>query len=743
MINWMKIGERRNHMAIKYDDKQKVFYLVTADTEYQFKIDHNNHLLHLYYGGKVGQDMSDILTFQNRAFSGNPYVSKDDRTYSLDTLPQEFPVYGMDDHREPALRVRQSDGSYGCQLIYKHHHIIEGNYKLRGLPQAYETSDEKVMSLLITLEDPATLLEVILYYGVYEQANMITRSVSIKNKQLLPVVIETMKSASLDNLSRHLECVSFPGRHAMERQPQRHTLPYGKTIFSSNRGTSSHQHNPFFIMAETDTTEQSGGCYGMMLAYSGSFEAVVERSQFDQIRTGIGISSEGFYYQLEENESIQAPEVFLTYSEEGLAKLSHHYHDFLNTHVVRGNHKGKERPIVINNWEGTYFNFNDDKLLEIAEEASELGVELFVMDDGWFGDRQTDRSSLGDWFVDRNKLTRGLPDLVSKINKLGLSFGIWLEPEMVSEESELYKAHPEWAIEIPGRPSISSRSQYVLDMTNPIVRDYLFERITTLLQSCPISYVKWDMNRSLSNVYSKVLPTNEQGKFHYLYVLGLYELLERVVQSHPDLLIESCSGGGGRFDAGMLYYTPQIWTSDNTDAIDRAKIQQGTSYGYPLSSQASHVSDIPNHQTGRITSLKTRGDVAMSGLFGYELDLTRLSEKEKEVIKHQIREVKKSRQLVLTGDYYRLATSRDDENLMAWQIVSKDKRNIILTVIRDQAKVNGPVEFVRLRGLKPDGMYQLEGEIGSYTGAMLMRVGVKIPMSTCDYESYHYKFQQV
>lgn len=730
-------------MAIKYDDKKKVFYLLTADTEYQFKIDKYDHLLHLYYGGKVGQDMSDVLTFQNRAFSGNPYISKEDRTYSLDVLPQEFPVYGMDDHREPALRVRQADGSYGCELLYQAHDIIDGKYKLEGLPQSYETDDDCVTSLLVILVDPATLLEVTLYYSVYEQANIITRSVSVKNNQSLPISIESLKSASLDNLSRNLECLSFPGRHAMERQPQRQPLPYGKTIYSSNRGTSSHQHNPFIIMMEPDTTERNGNCYGMMLAYSGSFEAVVERSQFDQIRTGIGICSEGFYYQLKEGECIQAPEVFLTCTEEGFASLSHRYHDFLNHHVVRGNYKDKERPIVINNWEATYFNFNDDKLLEIAKEASELGIELFVMDDGWFGNRETDRSSLGDWDVDRKKLRRGLPDLVEKINKLGMSFGIWLEPEMISEESELYRTHPKWAIEIPGRASISSRSQYVLDMTNPIVRDYLFEKIHSLLESCPIAYVKWDMNRSLSNVYSQVLPANEQGRFHYLYVLGLYDLLERVTHAHPDVLIESCSGGGGRFDAGMLYYTPQIWTSDNTDAIDRVRIQQGTSFGYPLSCQASHVSDIPNHQTGRLTSLKTRGDVAMTGLFGYELDLTQLSKEEKEIIKQQVSVVKKNRQVFLTGDYYRLTSSGEEQNLTAWQVVSKDKSDVILTIVRNQSLANGPVEFVKLRGLQPNCMYELEGSKSVYTGSLLMRIGVKVPMSTCDYESYYYKFKQL
>ena len=723
-------------MSILYSEQEKVVTLHTASTTYQMKIDKYQRLLHLYYGVRIDDmDLSYYLQYSDRAFSGNIAEARYNRTYSLDVLPQEFPTYGMSDFRIPAIVVQYEDGSYALDLVYHSHKIYPGKYLLDGLPHAYEARDEVVDSLEIVLIDPVTKLEVTLLYSTFEKADVITRAVKVTNNGSQKVSLQKVMSASLDTVNREYDLIHFHGRHNMERQFERVRLSHQTAQFGSRRGTSSHQHNPFFILAEKETTESAGACFGMMLVYSGDFQATTELSQFETVRTQLGLGSEGFNYVLEASETFTAPEVLLSYSSKGLTTLTHQFHHLIRHHIVRGKYQYKRRPILVNNWEATYFDFDENKLLALADEAVDLGIEMLVMDDGWFGKRDNDQTSLGDWFVNQEKLPNGLNHLVTQIHDKGLKFGIWFEPEMISEKSDLFKQHPEWHIHVPNRESVTSRHQYVLDLTRSDVRAYLYQVVSDILKKAPINYVKWDMNRSITNNYSLKLSPEEQGKFNYLYVKGLYELLERLTTDFPDVLFESCSGGGGRFDAGMLYYTPQIWTSDNTDAIERLTIQHGTSFGYPLSTQGAHVSAVPNHQTGRVTPLDTRAVVAYSGIFGYELDLTKLSIDEKEKIKEQTAFVKQHYDLLTNGTYYRLISPETQAGYVIWQLVSEERDESLLFIVKNKAQANTPFKMVRLNGLLEDNEYQVETYEKIITGRALMTQGLPIVETYRDYDA--------
>lgn len=731
-------------MSIVFNEAQSLFVLTTKHTEYQLKIDQFGFALHTYYGPTVGQDMSYLLSYEDRGFAGSPGVAGTDRTYSLDVLPQEYPVFGMGDYREAALEIENRDGSYGVELTYHTHEIISEKYHLIGLPASYADENEEVSTLVLTLRDVVSQLEVRLLYGVFPKKDIITRTVEVTNLGNEALKLLKVDSASVDvSPSDEMDVIHFHGRHNMERQYERTPIANGKFSIGSHRGTSSHQHNPFMILAEPDTTETHGEAFGLMLMYSGNFLATAEKSQFNQIRTTLGIGRQGFRYPLEAGQTFTAPEAILSYSANGLGTLSHQYHEFIKNNVVRGKYKHQRRSVLINNWEATYFDFDEEKLLDIAKESAAVGIELLVMDDGWFGKRNDDNSGLGDWWTNTKKIPSGLKELTNKINQFGLKFGIWFEPEMVSEDSDLYRQHPEWSINIPKRSGVRSRNQFVLDMTRQDVRDYLVKQISEVLVSGNIEYVKWDMNRSLSNVYSEKLQAHEQGAFYHLYVLGLYEVLERLTTTHPHILFEGCSGGGGRFDAGMLYYTPQIWTSDNTDAIDRLRIQHGTSFGYPLNANGAHVSAVPNHQTGRITPLETRGVVAMAGTFGYELDITSLSENEKTAMKKQISTYKEHQALIANGDYYRLTNPFENETFTAWQVVGKDRKKSLLSVVRTRQHANDPIFSVKLAGLIAEGKYRIVGTEKVYTGAALMSGGWSIRKATEEYQSYVYDFELV
>ena len=726
-------------MGIIYCEKDRTFTLQTKNTTYQMQVDRYGFLLHLYYGKKTDGCMDYLLTYYDRGFSGNPYDAGEDRTYSMDTLPQEFPCYGNGDFRSTAFAVENADGSMSCDLRYKSHKIFDGKYNLEGLPAVY-ASEQEAQTLEILMEDPVTGVKVVLLYGVLPAQDIITRSVCVKNESSGKIYLNKIESASLDFLYGDYELLTFYGRHAMERNVQRVPVVHGTQKIGSVRGTSSHQYNPMMILAEKETTEDKGNCYAMSFVYSGCFQGEVLKDQLNQTRMMLGLQEEAFRYPLETGEMFQAPEVILSYSSEGMNRLSQNLHHCIRQHICRGKYKEEIRPILINSWEAAYFDFTGDTIYELAKAAKEVNIDMLVMDDGWFGKRDDDNSGLGDWFVNEKKLGGTLGNLIKRINDLGVKFGIWIEPEMVSEDSDLYRKHPDWALTVPGRNPVRSRNQLVLDFSRKEVVDEIYDQICKVLDQGNIEYVKWDMNRSLMDVYSSV--TRDQGRVLHDYVLGLYDFLERLVQRYPNLLIEGCSGGGGRFDAGMMYYTPQIWCSDNTDAIDRLRIQYGTSFGYPVSVVGSHVSAVPNHQTGRKTPLHTRGVVAMSGTFGYELNLMKLSEEEKQEIREQIAEYKSYAPIIQNGLYYRLSDPTTGE-ICAWEFVHTDEKEqskVLLNIVMQVIHGNMTVNYVKLQGLEETAVYREEKSGKRYTGAALMYGGMPLPIESGEYQAYQYCF---
>lgn len=713
-------------MSIIYNPNKKIFTLHTKNTTYQMMVDQYGYLLHLYYGAKNDGLMDYMLTYADRGFSGNPYVAGNDRTYSLDTLPQEYPMLGTGDYRNYALNIENSNGSQCCNMNFSHYDIKKGKYSLKGFPAVWADEDE-AETLEIVLKDRVNNIEVCLLYGVLAEDDIITRSAIIRNTGSEKVTIKKAAAACLDFVTGDFDVVKFYGKHTMERNMERMHVGHGTLSFGSRRGTSSHQHNPGVILADRNATEDFGSCYGMLFIYSGNFLCEVEKDQVNQTRLLMGLNDELFAYPLDVNEEFIVPEVVMTYSCEGFSELSHRYHSCIRNHVCRGKYVNAERPVLINSWEAAYFDFTGDTIVNLAKEAAELGIDMVVMDDGWFGKRNDDNSSLGDWYVNEEKLGCTLSELVDEINRLGVKFGIWIEPEMVNENSDLYRNHPDWAIKIEKRNPIRSRNQLLLDFSRKEVRDYIFEQICEILDQGNIEYIKWDMNRSMADVYA--------GNVTYDYVLGVYDFLERLTTKYPDILIEGCSGGGGRFDAGMMYYTPQIWCSDNTDAINRTKIQYGSSFFYPVSVVGSHVSAVPNHQTGRITSLNTRGITAMAGTFGYEMNPALLSEEDKAVIKEQIKTYKRHEMLICQGDYYRLSNPFDEE-YSAWMFVSKDKKQALINAVRLDVEGNMAATYVKLKGLNKEAMYIADATENVYTGAALMEAGLPLPFAKTEYEAY-------
>lgn len=720
-------------MGIVYSKADRTFTIQTKNTTYQMQVDPYGFLLHLYYGKKTdGSCMDYLLTYYDRGFSGNPFDAGDDRTYSMDALPQEYPSYGTGDYRSTALIVENADGSTACDLRYRSHHIFNGKYKIPGLPAVYADETES-QTLEIVMEDAVTGVEVTLQYGVLPDYDVITRSEKIVYRGEGKICIRKVQSACLDFVQGKYDLLTFYGRHAMERTMQREPVTHGSHVIGSVRGTSSHQYNPMMILADENTTDQYGNCYAMSFVYSGNFKGETLKDQFGQTRALMGLQDEMFSYPLAEGETFYTPEVLLTFSGNGMNLLSQNLHRCIRQHICRGKYKESVRPVLVNSWEASYFDFDGDTLYELAKEAKHAGIDMLVLDDGWFGKRDDDNSGLGDWFVNEKKLGGTLGDLIKKINDLGVKFGIWVEPEMISEDSDLYREHPDWALTIPGRNPVHARNQLVLDFSRKEVVDHIFDQICKVLDQGNIEYVKWDMNRSLMDVFSR--GTEDQGRVMYDYVLGLYDFLERIVTRYPDRLIEGCSGGGGRFDAGMMYYTPQIWCSDNTDALDRLQIQYGTSFGYPVSAVGSHVSAVPNHQTGRITSLHTRGVVAMAGTFGYELNLGKLSEEEKQEIRLQVEEYRKFAPLIQTGLYYRLSDPAREE-YAAWAFVSEDQKEVLLNVVLQEIHGNMTVNYVKLQGLKCSAIYR-DTETGkSYNGAALMEAGIPMPVEMGEFKAY-------
>lgn len=720
-------------MAIIYNPNKRIFTLHTKHSTYQMQVDSLGYLLHLYYGAKNNSSMEYVLTYADRGFSGNPYAAGADRTYSLDALPQEFPTLGTGDYRNIALDIKNSRGIEITNLLYKKHEIRKGKYALPGLPAVW-ADEAEAQTLEIVLADENAGMEVHLLYGVLEEADVITRSAVIRNIGTETVTIEKAAAACLDFVSGNYDVIRFYGKHAFERNVERTVLGHGTIAFGSRRGTSSHQYNPAVILAEQGTTEEAGNCYGMLMVYSGNFFCEAERDQYNQTRLLMGLNDELFSYPLAAGDTFTVPEVILSYSQNGLSALSQQYHNCIRNHVCRSKYVHMSRPVLINSWEAAYFNFTGETIVNLAKEAASLGIDMVVMDDGWFGKRDDDNSSLGDWYVNEKKLGGSLSELIRRVHEQGVKFGIWIEPEMVNEDSDLYRAHPDWAIQIPGRKPIRSRNQLLLDFSRKEVRDQVFEQICAVLDQGEIDYVKWDMNRSMADVYA--------GNLTYDYVLGVYDFMERLTSRYPDMLLEGCSGGGGRFDAGMLYYSPQIWCSDNTDAINRTRIQYGTSFFYPVSAVGAHVSAVPNHQTGRVTSFHTRGVTAMAGTFGYELNPALLSDEEKQQVREQIASYKKYERLINEGTYWRLSDPIHDE-IAAWMSVSKEQDRALVSVVRLMAEANQAAVYVRLRGLKPKAVYLEEYSGKQYSGAALMHTGIVLPFFTHEYEAYQFSFVEL
>ncbi len=694
-------------MGIQYEENRKIFKLDTDNTTYAIALTPEGYIGHAYYGPRL-REFGGAYRLRTAEAPFTPSVNKREKSAFLDCFPAEYPTGGIGDYRESCLDVRNGQGSLGAELFYRSHRIEQGKPALEGLPASFGAAGE-VETLHLFCEDPILGLRVELLYSAFPKEDVIARSAKISNAGRQPLRLEKAYSACLDMDSQDFEMITLCGSWARERHIQRRRIGYGRQRVSSLKGESSHQEHPFLALASPGATQEQGEVFAMHFVYSGNFIAQAELSQYDQVRMVMGIHGEEFSWKLNPGESFQAPEAVLCYSAEGLGKMTRSFHDFYRDHMIRSPYKYKKRSVLINNWEATYFDFDTEKLLAIAKEAKARGIEMLVMDDGWFGKRNWDDSSLGDWQVNLEKLTGGLPDLVRKVNEIGLEFGIWFEPEMVSPDSDLYRAHPDWAIQIQGREATLSRAQYVLDLSRKEVRDYAYECVASILRSAPISYVKWDMNRQLCDMGSGSLPPDRQQELFHRYVLGLYEMQERLVTEFPQLLLENCSGGGARFDPGMLYYSPQIWCSDDTDAIERLRIQEGTALIYPLSAIGAHVSDCPNHAVGRSTPFATRGHVALAGAFGYELDITKIPEEERAQIPGQIETYHKYEPLMHSGDYYRLLSWTDQKPFDCWMVAAKDGSEALVTYVQVLGAAGRRSKHIFLKGLQPDARYRLEG----------------------------------
>ena len=708
-------------MDIKWHSKSKQYHLYNDKISYIMCITPLGDLGNIYFGKRV-HDKADMSYVVNRFGLPNVALDPDTESYSQELNRQEYPCFGATDFGTQAYEIETDNGSKVSSFTYLKHRIFKGKKEIKGLPATY-SSDDEAMTLEVTLEDDLTKVTMTLSYTIFEKYPVIARHVTFSNKGTAQVKLTRALSMCLDLADQKYEWMQFSGAWARERIPVVKKLSAGSVSIESKRGISSANQNPFVIIKRPETNDFSGEAIGMSLVYSGNFIAKGECDTFGRLRLLMGIHPDRFTWPLKKGESFDTPEVVIARTDEGMNELSQTYHKLFNNNLVRGKWKNTPRPILLNNWEATFMDFDEERILEIAQKAKEAGVELFVLDDGWFGERNDDFAGLGDWVENPKKLPDGIRGLARKINALGMKFGFWIEPEMVNPDSNLYRRHPEWALKTPGRKSSLGRHQMVLDFSRREVVDYIYKALKKVMTNASVSYIKWDMNRSLTEVYSAKIPPEEQGMVYHKYIMGVYRLYEWLRADFPDILFESCSSGGNRFDAGMLYYAPQAWCSDNTDAIDRIKIQYGTSYGYPISSIGAHVSAIPNQQTGRSTSIETRANVAYFGTFGYELDLNHISSEEFEVVKKQILFMKKYRELFQFGTFYRLR-SPFEEDQAAWMVVSEDRKKAIFALYCLRSNVNQLPGFLKLAGLLPDEKYILKGE--EYYGDELMNMGVTL-----------------
>lgn len=717
-------------MPIKFHEQTSTFHLYNNEVSYIFKILKNNQLGQLYYG-KAIKDREDFNhLFETRPRPMAPCAFEGDLTFSLEHIKQEYPAYGSGDMRHPAIDIIQENGSRIVEFIYEDHQIIAGKPKLDNLPATYVENNQEAVTLLVTLVDKVINVRIVLTYTIYENLPVITRNAYIKNYGEQKIILNQAMSMSLDLPDKDYEMIELTGAWSRERSVKERKLEHGIQSIYSLRGCSSNNFNPFIALKRENCNEYDGEVLGFSFVYSGNFLAQVEVDTYDVARVTVGIHPHCFSWKLEQNEAFQTPEVVMVYSNSGLNKMSQTYHELYQKRLARGIYRDQVRPILVNNWEATYFDFDENKVMDIAKTAKRLGIELFVLDDGWFGSRNSDTAGLGDWYPNLEKLPDGIAGLSKMVNELGMKFGLWFEPEMVNKDSDLYRNHPEWTLETPNRHSSHGRNQFILDFSNPEVVDYVYGMMAKVIKESNISYIKWDMNRCMSEVYSNCHDSASQGKVMHEYILGVYHLYDLLTTNFPEILFESCASGGARFDPAMMYYAPQCWTSDDTDAIERLKIQYGTSMVYPISSLGAHVSAIPNHQALRNTPIETRANVAYFGTFGYELDLNKLSDEEQSKIIEQVKFMKEYREVIQFGTFYRLK-SPFEGNETIWMVVSKDQDTAIVGYYRTLQEVNVGYRRVKLLGLNPDKEYHVSINETDHYGDELMNLGLLTTDSSC------------
>ncbi len=708
---------------INCDGKTKSFILSGKNYTYAMYVNRAGYLQHLYYGKKIdGSDIAFLIKEHGERFSPDPLDINSDMT--TDGMPTEMGAFGRGDFRTASVILKRTDGAAMSSFKYVRHTVNNGAPKLSGMP----CSRKADKTLTVTLKDDFSDTEIDLNYSVSESSDVLVRNTVIRNvgKKEIDVIKAYSFCLSLPDNNGTYSALRLAGSWANERKPVVTPIAEGTLRIESMRGYSSHQMNPFMAVLADGCTETQGECYGFNLLYSGSFAITAEMSGNKSVRVQGGINEYMFGWKLGGGEQFVTPQAALCYSCDGIGAMSRAYHDFFRDYIINPNCVNKRRPIVVNNWEATYFDFDNEKLFSIIDEAAKLGIDTFVLDDGWFGKRNDDKSGLGDWVVNERKLKGGLRAVIDRCKKNGMKFGLWIEPEMVSEDSDLYRAHPDFAVRKDGVTPCRSRNQLVLDFTKKDVVDYVYNAIAKLLNENDISYVKWDRNRDITENYSASLPADRQGEFLHRYTLGFYELADRLTKAFPDVFFEGCAGGGGRFDGGALYYFPQIWTSDDTDGLERTKIQWGTSVCYPLSTMSCHVSACPNHQTQRITPFETRGAIASLGATGYELDLTKLSEEEKEQVKKQIQSYKQIDGLILNGELYRLSDPFTT-NYFCEMIVSKDKTKAYVVGERFRGEPNDHDRVLKLDGFDGNKIYGIK-ELGiTASGKALMSAGVMYP----------------
>ncbi len=718
-------------MGIEYSEGFKQFHLYNNNISYIMGYTESGTLLQLYAGKRLEEGRSYAYLHEKAVRPMTPYVSEEDPSFTLEHARQEYPSFGSTDFRQPAYEIIGEDGSRISNFALTGYQVIQGKPELPGLPATYTESEDEATTLELVLQDRVLEVKLTLLYTIFEHENAIARSARFENFGGKYLQLNSAMSLCLDLPDMDYEWIQFSGAWSREREVRKRRLEMGIQAVESMRGHSSHHQNPFVILKRPNADEFQGEAMGFSLVYSGNFLAQAEADTYGAVRMTLGINPRGFCWDLEPGETFQTPEAVWVYSDRGLNAMSQTFHRLYRTRLARGEWRDKVRPILINNWEATYFDFTEEKILKIAEKAKELGVELMVLDDGWFGKRTTDFAGLGDWYVNREKLPEGISGLSEKIEAMGMKFGLWFEPEMVNEDSDLYRAHPDWVLGAPGRSHSLGRHQMVLDFSRKEVVDHIFAQMSEILENAKISYIKWDMNRSITECFSGAYPAEKQGEIYHRYILGVYDLYERLNRKFPHILFESCASGGGRFDPGMLYYAPQAWTSDDTDAIERLKIQYGSSYAYPISSMGAHVSVSPNHQLGRVTPLSTRGNVAYFGAFGYELDLNKLTQEEQEEVRRQIAWVKGYRELIQKGTFYRLKSPFESSTSAAWMVVSEDKRQALVGYYKILNEVNAGFKRLSLKGLEPGFHYEIKGRKGDFTGAELQNAGLIVSDSSC------------